>query len=390
MSRRRKAFFLIVTLCLGVMVALLLGEGILRLFPGLLPPERRQLVLVDMNNVGIGHPYIGHLHTPNATKRLSGPDFDVEQTTGAFGFRNPGTWPSQADVVVLGDSLVFGYGVPDDAAWPAILSRSTPGLGKVMNLGLVGAGAEQYLRVYQTFGKSLRPKLVVVGIFPGNDFWDAGQFDRWLQEGGQGNYMVWRNYGHFPGGFWSNPKEVAKSFLLRHSYLCNLIVAAQMDLSRNDEEEPKIYRSQDGQEIRVSPAGLALRLEGAQPGSREFEITVGALRELHRQVTDNGSKMLVVIQPSKEEVYMPLLGEEITDASAGLRQELSRLGIEYLDLGPVFRKEAADHALFFRADGHPNERGYRLIAESVARFLAGSLRGGPRSSSQAAAWGGRP
>ena len=166
MRKTHKAFFLVVALFVSGLVSLLLAEGFLRLFPGFLPPERRQYMLVDMNNVGVKHSYIGHLHTPYAKKQLKGPDYDVKQTTGAFGFRNPGAWPRQADVVILGDSLVFGYGVSDGSAWPAIVDRSFPNM-KVINLGLVGAGAEQYLRVYQTFGARLHPKLVIVGMFPG-------------------------------------------------------------------------------------------------------------------------------------------------------------------------------------------------------------------------------
>jgi hypothetical protein len=65
------------------------------------------------------------------------------------------------------------YGVEDSAAWPAILDRALPRL-RVINLGLIGAGPQQYLRVYKTFGLQLRPRLLLVGLFVGNDFWDEG------------------------------------------------------------------------------------------------------------------------------------------------------------------------------------------------------------------------
>ena len=64
-----------------------------------------------------------------------------------------------------------------------------------MNLGLVGASPEQYFRVYETFGARLQPKLLLVGVYVQNDFWDAGMFDLWLREGVGNNYMVWRNFG---------------------------------------------------------------------------------------------------------------------------------------------------------------------------------------------------
>jgi len=370
MQKARKAFFILVALFTTGLVTLLLAEGFLRLFPGFLPPERRQYMLVDMNNVGVKHSFIGHLHTPDAKKRLSGPDYDVRQTTGAFGFRNAGPWPDHADVVILGDSLVFGYGVSDGSAWPAIVDRSFPKL-EVLNLGLVGAGAEQYLRVYETFGAPLHPKLVIVGMFPGNDFWDAGQFQEWVREGSKGNYMVWRNYGHFSGSLLGQPAQALKSVLLRRSYLYNLVVAAHSNHEAKRAGEPKILTLKNGQEMRLLPSDFESRTEGSRAGRPEFQLTVRALTELRDRVEKTGGQMLVVLQPSKEEIYLPMLGEKVRDPARELRPALRQLGIEYLDLAPAFKREAnLGKALFFGADGHPNQAGYRLIAEQVVQYLA--------------------
>ena len=371
MKNTRKAVFIVIGFCTTGLVSLLLAEGFLRLFPGFLPPERRQYMLVDMNNVGVKHSYIGHLHTPYARKHLSGPDYDVRQTTGAFGFRNPGPWPRHADVVILGDSLVFGYGVSDGSAWPAIVDRSFPDL-RVLNLGLVGAGAEQYLRVYETFGERLHPKLVIVGMFPGNDFWDAAQFQEWLREGAKGNYMVWRNDGHFSGSVLQQPAHAFRWLLLRHSYLYNLIVAARVNQEAKRAGEPRTLRLKGGQAIRLLPSDFESRTAGSEPDRPEFQLTVRALAQLRDRVVKNGGRILVVLQPSKEEVYLPILGETVRDPSAGLRPALKQLGIQYLDLAPAFKREAnRGKALFFGADGHPNSDGYQLIADQVIQYLHG-------------------
>jgi hypothetical protein len=77
-----------------------------------------------------------------------------------------------------------------------------------------------------------------------------------------------------------------------------------------------------------------------------------------------------VLQPSKEEVYLPLLGEPGPDPGSHLRRTLGELGIPYLDLLPDFRSRAAKgEVLFFEADGHPNARGYALTAELVLAHL---------------------
>jgi hypothetical protein len=108
----------------------------------------------------------------------------------------------------------------------------------------------------------------------------------------------------------------------------------------------------------------------AQPDRREFRLTLGALRRIHSIARDNGTHLVVIFQPSKEEVYLPLLGDPVVDPTAPLGEALAESGIPYLDLSPVFRQRAAaGEKLFFEADGHPNERGYALIADSVFSHL---------------------
>jgi hypothetical protein len=85
--------------------------------------------------------------------------------------------------VVLGYSLAFGYGVEDDQAWPEVVNRAWPKV-RVVHLGIMGAGPQQYLQVYETFGRKLQPRVLLVGFLARNDFWEAGFFDRWLRPGG--------------------------------------------------------------------------------------------------------------------------------------------------------------------------------------------------------------
>ena len=109
-------------------------------------------------------------------------EFAFSYTTDAHGFRNQSPWPERADIVVLAYSMAFGYGVDDDKAWTALMADRLPG-ARIINLGLIGAAPQQYLRVYERFGQALRPGLVLFCLFPGNDLRDAGRFSQWLQAG---------------------------------------------------------------------------------------------------------------------------------------------------------------------------------------------------------------
>jgi hypothetical protein len=54
---------------------------------------------------------------------------------------------------------------------------------------------------------------------------------------------------------------------------------------------------------------------------------------------------------------------------------LGKLGIPYIDLLPGFRRRAAQgEVLFFETDGHPNARGYALIAELVLDHLRNNAK----------------
>ena len=97
---------------------------------------------------------------------------------------------------------------------------------------------------------------------------------------------------------------------------------------------------------------------------------VDTLQRIQSLAKENDANVLVILQRSKEEVYLPLLGESVPDAASPLRAELEKRGIAYLDLLQEFRRRAAEgEVLFFETDGHPNARGYALIAELVISHL---------------------
>jgi hypothetical protein len=155
--------------------------------------------------------------------------------------------------------------------------------------------------------------------------------------------------------------------VLRRSYLYNLLRAVRQGIDRRN---AVMFRFADGSQIQLFPGELASKAAQGQPGRREFQLVMDALRRLHAIATENGTKMLVVLQPAKEEVYLPLLGQEPPDPTSALRLALGRAGMGYLDLTPGFQERAAGgERLFFETDAHPSAAGDALIAELVAAHL---------------------
>ena len=362
----------------GILLAMALTEGILRLFPGLLSVELQQIIRADPDDRGIAHPYIGHLHKPNNTFVLAGRDFRAANHTDGYGFRNAWPWPEKAEIVAVGDSLTFGYGVEDDQTWPALLAKKLPH-NRLINLGLIGGGPQQYLRVYETFGARLHPKLLLVGFFTRNDFLNAQEFDRWLKSGAGTNYLVWRDFGKPQSTSLSLEQpigDLVSSLLWRgrllasRSRLYNLLFYALRHLKRRTHSETRTFQAPDGTRIKLESGDLTGATKEARPGHRMFSSAIAALQRLHSIARANDTNVLVVLQPSSEEVYLPLLAEPAPDPGRPLRVKLGELGIPFLDLLQGFRSRAEKgEVLFFEVDGHPNRRGYALTAELVLAYL---------------------
>ena len=341
------------------------AEGLLHAFPRLLLPLELQIKLEDSPETrGVSHPYIGYLHTPNLSLIVRTSEFEIPYPTDAHGFNNADPWPTRADIVAFGDSLTFGYGVAPDEAWPALIARALPDTA-VINLGLIGAGPQQHLRVYETFGVPLEPKILLIGFFLTNDFWDAEKFDAWRKSGVGGNYMVWRDFGRETGDRNSSLQQA-----LRNSYLYKWATFIREVYRDWRAGEPKDLPLADGSHVKLRPDDLAEKTAYIEPGNPIFELSLDALERINAIARSHGTHVIVVLQPGKEETYLPLLDGTPADPGAPLRAALAARGIEYLHLLPLFREHAAAGAkLFYEFDGHPNADGYRLIAEGILAHL---------------------
>jgi lysophospholipase L1-like esterase len=355
-------------LLLGVTVLICLGgaELFFRLFPQYLGEEAQ--LRLHWQQVGeseaaqsmtVSDPRFGFLYRPHFTGRTSRDDLDFTFHTDEHGFRNPSPWPERADVVVVGDSLAFSYGVDDDQAWPRLVANALPGL-RIITLGQPGFGPQQYLRVLQSFGLDLHPKLVLFMLFSGNDLADADNFQRWLDADSELPYEEWLATGRSTGG-------VLRT-LAERSRLVTFLLGVRKSLRARIEGGTIEFRQ--GRRIQLAPTVLATNLARAHPGQPAFELVMATIERARAVTRQHDSEFLVLLMPTKEEVYLPRIGEPAPPLVKVLRAGLDRRGIPYLDLTPDLQAHAGDAApLFFEIDGHPNADGYRLIARVVADRL---------------------
>jgi lysophospholipase L1-like esterase len=320
-------------------------------------------------------------------------------TTGhdALGFRNR-TVPAQADVIAIGDSVTYGVSAPREASWPQRLGEL---LGeRVYNMGLGGFGPLQYLHLAQSTAPPLRPRLLIVGFYFGNDLMDA-----YYVAHGRPHWHRWRVSSTAPSGATDfdragkvEPKKrlsALRNWLSRNSVLYSMLretllrpfAAREQDamargsspdvrLLWNDVTNPAV-RTIFTPQYRL--AAVDLTIHAVQEG---MQISQNAFMALRAEADRQAVQLLVVLIPTKERAYcrhlretgakMPgsyvKLCEAETLANAELARFLVDRGIAHIDVTPAFELQIDRHIQIYPtdSDGHPQAAGYEVIAREVA------------------------
>lgn len=148
----------ITTVLLGIAVAIVFGEVLLRVVLPILEPK---IEVVENGEMLRPDPVLGFRTVPG------GLGLDRR------GFKNFSEATTSYAIVALGDSHTFGgfaRSDEEDHSWPRQLSRLT-GLS-VYNMGVWGYGFPQYA-VLADDAAQLSPRTIVIGVFMGNDVFDS-------------------------------------------------------------------------------------------------------------------------------------------------------------------------------------------------------------------------
>lgn len=86
--------------------------------------------------------------------------------------------PAREHVLVFGDSIIYGYGVTHEQTAVSLLARRF-GDHQVLNAAISGYSIDQYAIYLRRLLPRTRPRLVVVGIFSGNDYELTGRDYGW-------------------------------------------------------------------------------------------------------------------------------------------------------------------------------------------------------------------
>ena len=370
----------IIAFVIGLAAALLAAEGVTRLVWDDAPAAAAAGPSLPI--VPVRDPRVLYRLPPGATGLYNG----TPVTVNALGLRDRDyAIPAPAGmrrVMLLGDSMVFGVGLPADKTLSSQIeqrvNKDGGGPVEVINAGIFGYNIVQEISLLEEVGPRYRPDLVIA-CFVHNDMENWG-----LGDGGAVPVIASSRFEPPPKDAWS-------------TRLAELMVPGAFDPERLNllpGEEAKGVRGWLAAHSRLYLfAHLRLRTHSWNLTSGErrdpivdsrscrtreviWESLRSRYREMSRLASGWGGKVAVVVLGGQLWEGRPL--EELL---AILREEK----IPHLDLTPVWKDPgfyAKEYSLGW--DPHPNERATALaaglIVDSLGGFMKGAADAGPHAA----------
>lgn len=335
-------------------------EGVLRLLtiPAIEVHRRGPIGREDRRRLFAYDAELGWRGRAGANGSFSGWEFSTQVHLNQLGFRDPLPWkdksPGQYELIVLGDSITWGFGVEEGQRYTDRLAGELAKKGvnvMVKNVAVNGYDTGQELLMYRQLRGRTCPDVVLIGLYS-ND----------LSE----NLSPWQ--GDYPKPYF----QVAQGTLR----LTNVPVPSEKKRtqSRSEAERTGVSWLRQGFRVYALAAWIKETIRQAVHGEpvaapsydeRGIEVTAALLRVLAGAVRQDGGDIAVVALPDVSDVSRA--GEPATVAAA-IRSGVSPV----FNLTEAFREadKAKGGPLFYRLDGaHWTGRAHEIAAYRIAEFL---------------------
>ena len=291
--------------------------------------------------------------------------------------------PGRLRIAVLGDSFSEALQVNEPITWAQQLqarlqaSADCPlrkGLGdgvEVLNFGVGGYGTGQQLLTWRHQASAYRPRLVLLLLYPGNDFTDnepTARADRPVfRLTADGRLEEDQSFRRTLSYRWrtSLPGRLVDG-LMNHSRVLQLLNETKNRLAA--------LRRMQG---RPTDATSRIPLTPAASDSA-WAVTKALLSQLDREVRASGARLVVVSASSPDQLW-PKRQERPEDPFSQERRLgalLQAAAIPYLPLAPQLQSRADPYGQLLHGfpgqepgQGHWNATGHRLAAEAIANWL---------------------
>lgn len=301
--------------------------------------------------------HVGYVLSPGFRGTISRSEFRVPFTTNRAGLRGVDPGSSHAStyrILLLGDSMIWGFGVEDDQTVSARLqdllrARYSKPTVEVLNAGVPGYGTADELAFLKARGAELEPDLVVVQFFPVNDFEEYRTPARtWAAE--SDGKLVRRDSAHASASKVGPAWKAWREWLKQHSHVARLsfdgvgYIATRVGLlERVDAMWGEDFTEED------AARGVALLVEVA-----EVARSLGA-RTLYLYTTGQAQ----VIQDQ----YRPARSLMIVRDAARIS------GAPWVDVSQHLQKRPDRLELYYPLDGHWTARGNEAVSEILLEAI---------------------
>ena len=261
-------------------------------------------------------PELNYRHRPGFETRYQGYDVRFNE----LGLREPplaGLVPSETRIVILGDSVAFGWGVAEEDTFGSQLERQLGGGARTVNTGVCSYNTVQQLRFLERSGSRLQPDLVFL-LYVENDVKPFIPVER------QASMVAVRG----------RPGRLA-DWLLARSWT---------------------YR------VGYHLSQPLLAGEPLDPNSEGYRASMAALAELAELSQSLGGKLAVALYRMSGRPASDRLLVDIEAVGA-------RCGFPVADTLPWFEGRDLRRLTNSVTDTHPNAEGHAVLARGAARFL---------------------
>jgi len=312
------------------------------------------------------NPVFGVWHPANSEFRHRRSCYDVVYHSNSAGMRDVERSRSsdRPRTVVLGDSLIEGWGVHDENRITNQLEKLT---GKPhLNFGVAGYfGPNQYFMLYDSMAKSYDHDAVMVGIYPSNDFHDD-DYEYWKATG---SWKGW--YKPFLVGSYPDYKTIYPNQTLEGDHLPwnRYLVRWLREFSYSYTTGAHLFRQLRNvwRKEKTTPQGEAF--SGYYDFTEErWDRMRFSLERLRKAAGDK--KMTVLLIPESVDIQRFQRSENRSPLHEKLAAWALEHQVQLIDLLPFMAGQPDWPQLYFApCDEHPNDEGNRREAAFIAEQL---------------------
>ncbi len=344
--RRLKSFILLVVLpaCVTVLLLLLGLYAIEHILRARNPGYLREISTDDINFMHTYSPVYGwemeQVSDPGKIhindKGYRGKEYDYEKTLGA------------TRVVILGDSVAFGYKTDESDVFAPVLDTMHKNL-EVINLSVQGYGTDQELIKLEREGLQFNPDIVILVCALENDALDNSSAKFVFDNEHPKPYFVYEN-----GELVLKDDHIRMPFLKRTAFVLSqksILYNKLLDALEVDKKEYK--RGLVGEDTQGPP---------------DYELTFRLIRRMHDILAERDIRFAAAIFPRR-----PDFKEDVTTTADAFKESSILEGVQLIDLCALYKENGFHRdslgAYSFDKQLHLTAKGHRLTAKILYEVL---------------------